>query len=127
MGVSAARSHGAIPRDIATAVATVPMQRPILETSVGRVVFVKRDAAKLDLERVDTELLSGWMTTIEQTLLDLAARPGLGGLPDADLTATIRALAVRTDWDLVERLAAEQHKPAALKRARLTAQDLQNA
>jgi predicted transcriptional regulator of viral defense system len=127
MGVSAARLHGAIPRAIGVAVVAVPLQRPILETSVGRVIFVKRDTTKLDLERVDTELLTGWTTTIEQTLLDLAARPGLGGLPESDLAATLRTLAARTDWDLLERLAADQHKPAALKRARLAVQETQHA
>jgi len=127
MAASAARLHGAIPRAVATAVVAVPKQRPILETPVGRVIFVKRDCAKLDLERVDTELLPGWTTTIEQTLLDLAARPGLGALPDTDLAASIRALAVRADWDLLTRLAAEQHKPAALSRARNSAQELQSA
>ncbi|WP_228708035.1 hypothetical protein [Amycolatopsis keratiniphila] len=36
--------------------------------------------SKLDVERTETELGIGWATTIEQTALDLATRPTLGGI-----------------------------------------------
>jgi len=78
MGISAARLHGAIPRALAVAVIAVPKQRPALTSHAGRMIFVKRDVARLDIEHVDTQLTSGWVTTIEQTLLDVAARPDLG-------------------------------------------------
>jgi predicted transcriptional regulator of viral defense system len=121
MGTSAARHHGAIPRAIAVAVIAVPNQRPALETAFGRVIFVKRDVERLDVERIDTQLASGWVTTVEQTLLDLAARPTLGGLPEADVAEAIRILADAADWANVEQLAREQHRPAALRTAhRLT-------
>ena len=117
MGVSAARYHGAIPRALAVAVVAVPKQRPPLINSTGRMIFVKRDVAHLDVERVDTQLGSGWITTIEQTLLDVAARPDLGGLSGQDAAETIRALGARADWALVDQLAGAQHKPAALRAA----------
>lgn len=117
MGVSAARYHGAIPRALAVAVVAVPKQRPTLQTELGRIIFVKRDVAKLDVERIETELGPGWVTTVEQTLLDLAARPTLGGLADKDIEAAVGTLATRADWSLVERLASGQHKPGALKKA----------
>lgn len=117
MGASAARYHGAIPRALAVAVVAVPKQRPALHTDAGRIVFVKRDATRLDVERVDTPLVSGWITTIEQTLLDLAARATLGGMTEQDTEDAIRALALRADWDLVRQLARDQHKPAAARLA----------
>ncbi len=117
MGVSAARHHGAVPRAVGLAVVAVPKQRPRLETHVGTVLFVKRDVTRLDLERVDTQVTSGWVTTVEQTLVDLADRPTLGGLAEPDLAAAVCALSARADWELVRQLARGQHKPAALARA----------
>ena len=117
MGISAARYHGAAPRAVGVAVVAVPKQRPRLASRFGAMVFVKRDVARLDVERVDTQVTSGWMTTVEQTLLDLAARPELGGLPESDIVATVRALSPRADWNLVRQLAKAQHKPAALAAA----------
>jgi hypothetical protein len=118
MGVTAARRHGALPRAIGTAVVAVPKQRPPLHTNLGEIVFVKRDVRRLDLERVDTELTTGWMTTAAQTALDIAARPGLGGLTEAETQPVLRALARRVDWTLAEELARSQRKPGALARVK---------
>jgi hypothetical protein len=126
MGVSAARHHGAIPRAIAVAVVAVPKQRPPLNIHAGRLIFVKRDVNQLDVEHAHTQLASGWVTTIEQTLLDLSARPDLGGLSGQDSAEAIRALGARADWAIVDRLAAGQHKPAAL-RAALTITERESA
>jgi len=120
MGVSAARHHSAIPRALALAVVAVPKQRPRMETEVGRIVFVKRDVSRLDLERVDMRLTAGWVTTIEQTLLDLSARPTLGNVDQRTINEAVKALAARADWTLVAHLAKEQHKPAALATAMRT-------
>ena len=117
--VSAARQHGAIPRAVAAAAVAVPRQRPVLHTTCGTVHFAKRDIARVDVEQVRTELTEGWVTTVEQTLLDLAARPAWGGLDEAQTTEAIRALATRADWAVAEELAPAQHKVAALCRARL--------
>jgi hypothetical protein len=114
MGVSAARHHGAIPRALGVAVVAVPLQRPQMESDIGRIVFVKRDVSRLDLERVETQLTPGWVATVEQTLLDLAARPTLGDLQRLDVDEAVKALAVRADWSLLDRLAHDQHKPGAM-------------
>jgi len=118
MGVGAARQFGAIPRETAVTVVAVPKQRPVMETEFGRIIFVRRAVDALDLERVDTELTHGWVTTVEQTLLDLAARPTLGGLPADTITEALRALWLRADEGLLGELAARQRKVAALRRAR---------
>jgi predicted transcriptional regulator of viral defense system len=123
MGISAARHHGAIPRALAVAIVAVPKQRPALDTGAGRILFVKRDATRLDTERIETQLASGWVTTIEQTLIDLAARPTLGGLAEQDTVEAIRALASRADWDLVQQLARDQHRPSAARTAARLAGD----
>lgn len=117
MGTSAARHHGGIPRAIAVAVVAVPKQRPALQTEAGRVIFVERDTSRLDLERIETELTSGWVTTVEQTVLDLANRPTLGGLTERSAREAVRLLAPRTGWPALERLADAQHRPGALRRA----------
>jgi hypothetical protein len=114
MSVSAARHHGAIPRALGVAVVAVPKQRPRLESDAGRIVFVKRDVQRLDLERVETQLTPGWVTTIEQTLLDLAARPALGDLQRLDVEEAIKVLSTRADRSLLNQLAQDQHRPAAL-------------
>lgn len=77
MHLSAARVQGAIPRAIAVAVLAVPKQRPALETMYGRIIFVKRDVARLKRIKVITELETGWSTSNEQTVVDLARRPDL--------------------------------------------------
>jgi len=121
MGVSAARVHSAIPRAVAVAVVAVPKQRPALTIDGARLVFVQRDVSRLDVERTTTELGDGWVTTVEQTLLDLAARPELGGLARADTEEAIRALAARADWSSLRTLAEQQHRPAALETVRALA------
>lgn len=116
MSITAAQRHGALPRAVGIAVVAVPKQRPVLRTNVGDVVFVKRDVSRLDLEHVETELTAGWMTTPEQTALDIAARPKLGGLVPADTRSVLRALARKVDWVVVEELARDQRRPGALAR-----------
>lgn len=116
MGVSAARVLGALPRAHAGAVVAVPKQRPALDSRVGRLVFVVRDVTALGLQRVDTELARGWVTTAAQTVLDLADRPGLGGLEPADVVAAIRHLAGAIDLEEVAGLADAQRKRAAYRR-----------
>ncbi|WP_439663172.1 type IV toxin-antitoxin system AbiEi family antitoxin [Lentzea sp. HUAS TT2] len=118
MSITAARRHGVLPRAIATAVVAVPKQRPVLHTNVGDVVFVKRDVRRLDLERVETELTAGWMTTPEQTALDIAARPGLGGIDEAEVRSVLAALARKIDWGVTEELARDQRRPGALARVK---------
>jgi len=63
--------------------------------------FVKRDVSRLYLERIDTQLTFGWVTTVEQTLLDLASRPTLGDLGRSDVSDAVKALATRADWNLL--------------------------
>ncbi len=121
MGITAAHRHGALPRALGTAVVAAPKQRPRLHTAVGEVVFVKRDVRRLDLERVDTELTTGWMTTPEQTGLDMAARPGLGGIEQDGIEPILRALARQADWAVVEQLAHDQRRPGALARLKKAA------
>ena len=118
VGVSAARHHGAIPRAVATASVAVPKQRPVLVTTIGGIAFSKRDVTRLDLERVQTELVTGWVTSVEQTLLDIAARPDRFASPMGDRAEAVAALGRRADLALVAELAERQHQPAALRRIR---------
>lgn len=121
MGISAARRLGAIPRAIAAGVVAVPRQRPTLDTSVGAVVFVQRDITLLGVEPVATVLGAGAMTTAEQTLLDLADRPGLGGVAPLSVGEAVAALAHQVDWDEVLALGRRLHLHAAYVRARWVA------
>lgn len=119
MGVSAARLHGAIPRALGTAVVAVPAQRAAINLAdrAASVRFVKRDTARLDAERMSTELGPTLVTTPEQTILDLARRPDLGEAED-QVRDAIRILITRADADLLDRLATTQRARASLRRAR---------
>lgn len=116
MAISAARVHAAIPRALNIAVVGVDYHRRTLRLTDrdATVVFVRRDLTTLDLQRHHTELGEGWVTTIEQTLLDLIARPGLGGMPDAAREATA-ALIPRADTDLLRELAHAQRRRHAVE------------
>lgn len=118
MGISAARIHAAIPRALAGAVVAVPKQRPRLQTEHGVVRFVVRRTPTLDRVRTRTEVVQGWATSPEQTLLDLADRPELGGATTVTVSEAITNLAAEVDWSQIEGLAREQRKQAALARAR---------
>jgi hypothetical protein len=118
MHLSAARRLGVMPRELAVAIVAVPKQRPKREVLGGEVVFVKRDLTTLDLQRDETELGPGWVTTAEQTLLDIAHRPTLALDDPQSIEEIVRALGRTADWDLVNSLAARQQKRAAAARAR---------
>ena len=116
MHISAARIHGAIPRAIALAVLAVPKQRPTLETKFGRIFFVKRNVAQLKRIRIDTELGSGWVTSLEQTTLDLAKRENLvsgfsGVVQEAAIT-----LFTRNDKEKLRHFAKENHMGSSLEK-----------
>jgi predicted transcriptional regulator of viral defense system len=114
---SAARHHGVIPRALAVAAVAVPVQRKPMPVGDATVYFTKRDVDRLDVEAVETELTAGWVTTREQTLLDLAARPTFG-IDRREAEDAVRALGALIDWDLAERLAHPQHKVRALAYAK---------
>ncbi len=115
--VSAARLLGAVPRGLATAVVAIPARRRPLITSVAPIHFWERRAQELDLQRVDTELAEGWVTTAEQTILDLADRPRLGGIGAGTASEAIWDLASRSDWQLVRELSLRQGREASYARA----------
>lgn len=117
MGLSAARVHGAIPRALGVAVVAAAGHRRTLHLTdrEATVVFVRRDVGRLDCERRQNELGRGLVTTVEQTLLDLAARPSLGGLPD-EAEAAVQALIPRADQEVLRELAVVQRRRATLER-----------
>ena len=124
MGLSAARWHGAVPRAIGIAFVAVPAQRNAIALTdrTATVRFVTRDTARLDAERVTTELGPTLVTTAEQTILDLARRPALGGAEDQAREA-VRALFARANLELINELAASQRMRASLRRAQSWAQE----
>jgi hypothetical protein len=117
--VSAARLHGALPREIALAVVAVGKQRPDLSVLGGTVHFMTRRVADLDLQRTATELGPGWVSTREQTVLDLAAHRSLGGLAERTVADALAALTAGLDWALLAELGRRQRRAttvAALRR-----------
>jgi hypothetical protein len=117
MGLSAARIHGAIPRALGVAVVATTRHRNHLRLTDrdAIIVFTRRDIHRLDCQRHTTELGQGWVTGIEQTLLDLAARPDLGGLADEAETA-VHGLLPRADHVILRELATAQRRRATLDR-----------
>lgn len=117
MGLSAAHVHGAFDSSPGVGVTATTRNRASLRlTDRDAVVsFVRRDPRRLQIERYSGELGSGWITTIEQTLLDLAAYPQLGGKPDLADDA-ITALIDKADPNLLYSLASAQRRLGALDR-----------
>jgi hypothetical protein len=119
MGVSAARLYGALPRALAIAIVAAPVQHePItLLDRQATVRFVKRDTARIDVETVTTELGRALVTSIEQTVLDLARRPPLN-LAEDQIPDALRALLPRCEPEILDELARRQRLRSALARAR---------
>jgi hypothetical protein len=113
-GPSAARHHGLIPRELAVAFVAVPKQRPKLALLGGEARFLRREVTRLDVERWNSGLGEGWVTTLEQTALDLATRRHRWMLPEGELDEAIAAAAPRLDRALVSELGrAQRHRAAA--------------
>lgn len=121
MAISAARIHGALPRAVEIAVVAGTQRARPLRTAWGDVLFVRRPVDGLDLQRTSTDLTEGWVTTVEQTILDVADRPHVGDLDDQTSSEVLIALAARADWQLVANLAQRQRRRAAFARARWVA------
>lgn len=117
MGVSAARLHGGIPRALALGTVAIPKQRPCLETRWGRIRFHTRNVGRLHLERARTDLVVGYQTTVEQTILDLARWADSWDVSAEMISEAITALAGKAEWSLVRDLAVQQRARAAYVRA----------
>ncbi|KGI79713.1 hypothetical protein IL38_21130 [Actinopolyspora erythraea] len=117
MGLSAARVHGAVPRALGVAVVAATRHRSTLRLAdrEATVRFVRRRVAALDVQRHTSELGQGWVTTVEQTVLDLVTRPDLGGLPE-QARAAAHDLLDRCDRRLLDELAIGQRRQASLAR-----------
>ena len=116
--LSAARRLGAIPRALGIATVTVPKQRRTLATPVGTIVFHKRDVDTLETQRITTDLADGYVTTPEQTVLDLAAAAEVDRVGSDVVSEALESLAAQVDWARVEELARRQHRPGDYARAR---------
>ncbi len=118
MGVSAARLRGVPARAVATGIIAIPKShRPKLMTAFGEIHFVSRKAQRLDLERAHTDVVEGWATTPEQTILDVARRPTMGDISPTTASEIVTELALQADWELVKQLAHQQRARPALARA----------
>lgn len=104
MGIGAARHWKAIPRAISSTVVAVPVGgRSVITLAHGGLAhFIHRDLSRLDAVLEPFELGSALVTTREQTLLDLLARPSQGG-DEAEARAAASNLQNAVDADsLVE-------------------------
>jgi len=116
MHLSAARIHASIPRAIAVAVLAVPKQRPTLETIFGRIYFVKRKVGGLKRIRTETELGAGWVTSMEQTLLDIAKRPNLVDGMENVADEAVMSLNQRVDLKKTREIAEVQRMTSVFNR-----------
>lgn len=118
VGVSAARVLGFVPRALARAIVSVPVRRRPLRTVAGTVAFWQGHIESLETQSWRSELGLGRVTTVEQTLLDVAARPRRGGVSLATAQEALLGLAGSADWERALRLASENGAMAAYARAR---------
>ena len=120
MHLTAARLHGALPRAVGLAVVAVPTRRRplrLLDRPDAVLTFVARDVDDLDAALMPTDLGRVLVTTPEQTVLDLARRPELGGLPD-EVRDAVRTLLPRCAPDRLDLLARGQRMVRTLERLR---------
>ena len=115
MGLGAARFHHAIPRALGVTVVALPVQHRPMTIVGGRVVFSARDVDAIHARTETTPLGEMLVTSIEQTLVDLLARPNLGGLP-AEAIAAAQHLTQRADLNLTRDLATKQRRSAPVTR-----------
>ena len=116
VGPSAARAHRCYPRALGAAYVTVPQKLRTRETAVGSVSFVNRAIDKMDTVRVDTDLGSGWATSIENSALDLCRNRPDWKISEATRSEMINQLAKRIDWELIEDLAVSLRAVKTLAR-----------
>ena len=116
LGPSAARAHGAIPRPLGIATVSYPSTRPRdIETLVGTVRTYRRSINKMDVVRLNNDLVNGFVTSVEMTMLDLASKAPKWPIAPTDRDEAIRLLAARADWDLTREVAEQFRKRTALK------------
>jgi len=118
MGLSAARLHQGLPRAIGEAFVAVPTphRRVALADRGGMVRFALRDVAALDAELMVTDLGPALVTTVEQTVLDLARLDPQGR--DLDARQATAAMWAACSQDVLERLAGQQRMRTTLRRLR---------
>jgi len=118
MHLSAARMLGANPRAIARAFVATPKQHAPIQLADrprGTIAFIARDVDRLDAALHATDLGETLVTSAEQTVLDLAKRPNLGGMPEACREA-IGNLLPRCDREQLHDLAETQRMRRTLDR-----------
>ena len=116
MHLSAARIHAAIPRAVAVAVLAVPKQRPWMETKFGRIFFIKRHVENLKRVQTETEFGNGWVTSIEQTVLDITKRLSLVAGMEAVSKDAVSTLIQRADFKKMRVIAEKQRMKSTLIR-----------
>jgi hypothetical protein len=118
MGMSAARMHGAVPRALGRATVATRSQRPpiTLDGTGLEVRFVKRRVDELDADLTSTVLGDVLVTSIEQTILDLA-HPRVREREAAAEREAIQSLAPKADHKVLRELASRQPLARALRRA----------
>jgi hypothetical protein len=120
MGLTAARVHGVLPRAIGLAVVAAPRRRAALRLAdrAATIHFLPRDVDKVRAERRATDMGHCWVTTPEQTVLDLAHLPRLGDM-EQDAWAAVDQLLPRCDEEEMKQIAITQRLNTALRRIRL--------
>jgi hypothetical protein len=117
MGISAARTYGAIPRATGLATVASPRRRERLTLTDRSAVirFLPREVDRLHVRLRTTRSGAFLVTSPEQTLLDIAHRPSLvGSAREAD--EAISGLIPQCDLAIVKELASDQHRDATFRR-----------
>lgn len=118
VGPSAARAHRCYPRALGTAFVSVPVQRRPRQTVLGELRFVERHIDKLDTVRVETDLGSGWATSVEHTALDLCRNRPAWQITEEARSEMLHLLADRIDWDMIDEIAEATRGVKTLQRLR---------
>ena len=114
IGPSASRALGLYPRPLYAATVAVPKQRPMLETIVGKIHFVKRDITNTQLTPVNLPNMKGFATSREETFIDLLRPKPEWPVSDSTRNEMIERLADLVDVQLVHQIAFKNRGISAL-------------
>ncbi len=118
VGPSAARARRCYPSALGAVWIAVPKQLRSRPSIIGEIRFVKRDVTKLDLARVDTDLGTGWATSVEQTALDLCRNRPDWIITESTRIEMIQLLADKIDWTIIDYIAIDTRSVSTLRRLR---------
>lgn len=118
IGPSVLRILGQYPRPLNIAFVAIPKQRPAIKTPWGEIRFIKRDLTTYELNYKQTENIAGYITTRDETFIDLLKKQPDWRISDGTKNEMINTLSNMIDKNKVLERATKNNGMSALKKYR---------